>query len=97
MKPITDKAEVAIDFPDKTYMGSFGRGSGFELTADEEGVHLHLARRDGEKRRVAIHVHYYLLADILRALAEETPKHPADGAHRRALADAARKLAQALR
>jgi hypothetical protein len=26
LKPITDRAEVAIDFPDKAYMGSFGAG-----------------------------------------------------------------------
>jgi len=67
--PITDKAEVSIDFPDKFYMGSFGRGSRFDLTADKEGVHLHLERSEGEKRRVGFHIHYYLLADLLEAAA----------------------------
>jgi hypothetical protein len=67
--PITDKAEVSIDFPDKFYMGSFGRGSRFDLSADKEGVHLHLERSEGEKRRVGFHVHYYLLADLLEAAA----------------------------
>jgi hypothetical protein len=67
--PITDKAEVSIDFPDKFYMGSFGLGSGFDVTADKEGVHLHLERRDGEKRRVGLHVHYHLLAEMLEAAA----------------------------
>ena len=67
--PITDKAEVSIDFPDKFYMGSFGRGSRFDLTADREGVHLHLERTEGEKRRVGFHIHYYLLADLLEAAA----------------------------
>ena len=67
--PITDKAEVSIDFPDKFYMGSFGRGSRFDLTADAEGIHLHLERSQGEKRRVGFHVHYYLLADLLEAAA----------------------------
>jgi len=67
--PITDKAEVSIDFPDKFYMGSFGRGSRFDLSADKEGVHLHLERSAGEKRRVGLHVHYYLLADLLEAAA----------------------------
>jgi len=67
--PITDKAEVSIDFPDKFYMGSFGLGSRFDVTADKEGIHLHLERSDGEKRRVGLHVHYYLLAEILEALA----------------------------
>lgn len=62
---ITDKAEVSIDFPDKFYVGSFGRGSRFDVTADEEGIHLHLDRADGEKRHVGFHIHYALLAEIL--------------------------------
>lgn len=65
--PITDKAEVSIDFPDKFFVGSFGRGSRFDVTADADGVHLHLNRTDGEKRSVGFHIHYYLLADILEA------------------------------
>jgi len=72
--PITDKAEVSIDFPDKFYMGSFGRGSRFDLTADKEGVHLHLERSEGEKRRVGFHIHYYLLADLLEAAATAVAK-----------------------
>ena len=72
--PITDKAEVSIDFPDKFYMGSFGRGSHFDLTADKEGVHLHLERSEGEKRRVGFHIHYYLLADLLEAAATAVAK-----------------------
>ena len=67
--PITDKAEVSIDFPDKFFMGSFGRGSRYEVTADREGIHLHLDRTHGEKRHVGFHVHYYLLAELLEATA----------------------------
>ena len=29
-RPIVDRAEVAIDFPDKSYLGSFTRHSAFE-------------------------------------------------------------------
>jgi hypothetical protein len=72
--PITDKAEVSIDFPDKFYVGSFGRGSRFDVTADAEGVHIHLDRTGEEKRHVGFHVHYPLLADILRAMAEAVVK-----------------------
>jgi hypothetical protein len=72
--PITDKAEVSIDFPEKFYMGSFGRGSRFDLTADKEGVHLHLECSEGEKRRVGFHIHYYLLGDLLEALATAVAK-----------------------
>jgi hypothetical protein len=40
------------------------------VTADRDGVHLHLERTHGEKRRVGFHVHYYLLAELLTATAE---------------------------
>lgn len=96
LKPIADKAEVAIDFPDKTYMGSFGGGSGFDISADEDGIHLHLERRQGEKRRVSVHIHYHLLADIVRGLAETARSHPSDAEHRRAFAEAVDQLAAAL-
>ena len=36
--PIPDKAQVSIDFPHKFYMGSFGRESRYDVTADEHGV-----------------------------------------------------------
>ena len=43
-------SQVSIDFPHKFYMGSFGRESRFDVTADEDGVHIHLDRV-GEERR----------------------------------------------
>jgi hypothetical protein len=77
MKPITDKAEVSIDFPDKAYMGSFGHDSRFEVKAgtDEASIKLVNSRLE-EKRVIEFHVHYYLLADILAELAEGIAKHP---------------------
>lgn len=75
--PITDKAEVSIDFPDKFYVGSFGRGSRYDVTADAEGIHLHLDRQGGEKRHVGFHIHYVLLADILESMGDAVAK--ADG------------------
>ena len=72
--PITDKAEVSIDFPDKFFIGSFGRGSRYDVTADAEGVHIHLDRTGGEKRHVGFHLHYYLLADMLTAMADAVGK-----------------------
>jgi hypothetical protein len=35
LHPISDKAEVAVDFPDKAYIGSFGRHSQFDAYADD--------------------------------------------------------------
>lgn len=96
MKPITDKAEVAIDFPDKAYMGSFGRASAFEVKGDAEGVSLKLVRTGEEKRVVELHLHHYLLADVLGEIARVLPEQPLDEARRRALAEAVAALAAAL-
>ncbi len=90
--PITDKAEVSIDFPDKFYMGSFGKGSRYDITADAEGIHLHLDRTHGEKRHVGFHVHYYLLAEMLAASAEAVGDVKGlEPHHKERLKEAARK------
>jgi hypothetical protein len=97
LKPITDRAEVAIDFPDKAYMGSFGRSSAFEAGADADGVRIRLARTGEDKRVAEIHLHHYLfaavLADVAAALAA---RPPLDEAHRAPLREAARALLAAL-
>ncbi|MCX8102646.1 MAG: hypothetical protein RMK81_04305 [Geminicoccaceae bacterium] len=97
LKPITDRAEVAIDFPDKAYMGSFGRASAFEAAADAEGVVIRLARSGEEKRKAEIHLHYYLFAGVLADIAAALAARPAlDDAHRIPLLEAARALVAAL-
>lgn len=55
-QPIIDKAEVSVDFPDKTYFGTFGRHSSYDVAADEQGVHITFSRRRGEKRQVGCHI-----------------------------------------
>lgn len=95
-RPIIDEAEVSIDFPEKFYAGSFGRGSVFDATADAEGVHVHLERVGAERRRVGFHIHYFLLADLLDAVAEAIGGEGGIAAHHRAhLSEAAGKLAAA--
>jgi hypothetical protein len=97
MKPIADRAEVAIDLPDKLYMGSFTRHSSYEVEADAEQAGLRLTHATGERRTVEFHVHYYLLADILKDLAASlAARPPLDDAHRRPLRDAAQALHDAL-
>ena len=68
--PIPDKAAVSIDFPHKFYMGSFGRESRFDVTADKDGVHIHLDRPGEERRHVAFHLHYAALAGVLRQMGD---------------------------
>ncbi len=98
MHPIADKAEVAIDFPDKLYMGGFGRDSAFEAKADEDGVLIRLVRAGGEKRVVKIHIHYLLLADILDDLAISlAAREPIDVVHGQPLMEAGQRFAAALK
>lgn len=97
-KPIVDKAEVSIDFPDKFYHGSFGRSSQFDVTVDEQGVHLVLDRPGEERRHVAFHLHHHLFASILEALAEEFAGNTTVPAHHRLhLKEAMSQLNKALK
>ena len=96
-RPIADRAEIAIDFPDKSYLGSFTRHSAFEATADKDGVLLRLIRGGSEKRQADLHLHYHLFADALQEIAAAIEQgHPVDEAHRAPLLKAARRLAEAL-
>ena len=98
MKIISDKAEVALEFPDKAYMGTFGQTSHFEATADATGVALKLERKDDQKRVVDVHLHHGLFADILAELAGSiAAQPPIDAPHRAALLAAARQLVDALK
>ena len=97
MHPITDKAEVAIDFPDKAYMGGFGRDCSFDAHADADGMTIRLVRTSGEKREAEMHLHHFLFAGILADLANSLDGiEPIDETHRQPLLAAARKLAAAL-
>ncbi|MEK0084469.1 hypothetical protein [Benzoatithermus flavus] len=96
LKPITDRAEVALDFPDKAYMGSFGRASAFEVRTDAEGAMLRLVRTGEEKRIVELHLHWYLLADILTELGRVLSAQEIAAPHRAAIQEAAAALRTAL-
>jgi hypothetical protein len=99
-KPVPDKAEVAVEYPDKLYIGTFERTSRFDAHLDEHGISLSLHRGGGADTRksVRMHFHYALFAEILRDLAKTvTSLPPADFAHREALRDAAEALYLALK
>jgi len=97
MKPILDKAEVSIDLTDRYYSSSFERDAAFEVRTDEDEMVLKLVYR-GEGARVAgLHLHYFLLADILEETAKSVAANePIDAVHRTRLVDATRELLQAL-
>jgi len=98
-RPIPDKAEVALEYPDKLYIGTFERSGRFDAHLDETGISLTLDRTgDAETRKsVHMHFHYALFADILLDLASTVSKMPPDDAtHREALRAAAAALYRSL-
>jgi hypothetical protein len=98
-KPIPDKAEVALEYPDKLYIGTFERSSRFDAHLDNAGISLSLHRSGNadQRRSIRMHFHYELFAEILRDLAKTAAAVPPDDAeHRKALREGALALADAL-
>jgi hypothetical protein len=98
-KPIPDEAEVALEYPDKLYIGTFEHSSRFDAHLDETGISLSLYRTGAAEQRKSIrmHFHYGLFAEILRDLAKTVSVlPPADAQHRDALREAAKSLYLAL-
>ena len=90
-RPIPDKAEIALEYPNKFYIGTFERTARFDAHLDKAGVSLMLERTGdaSEKKAVRMHFHYALFAEILQELAQDRVRHagarcgPPRGAARR--------------
>ena len=98
-KPITDKAEVALEYPDKFYVGTFERSSRFEAHLDPTGFALMLERTGtGDKRKsIHMHINFGLFSNILLELASSVGRIPKDDVlHRDQLTDAVAALHSAL-
>ena len=65
-KPLPDKAEVALEYPDKLFMGTFERSSRFDAHLDKTGISLTLERSGDADTRKSVHMHlnYDLFAEI---------------------------------
>ena len=97
LHPIADKAEVSVDFPDKAYIGSFGRHSQFDAYANADDVAIKLVRPGEDRREAVMHLHYGLLADILVELAKSlASRGQLDEQHRSELSEAAKALSASL-
>ena len=97
LHPISDKAEVSVDFPDKAYIGSFGRHSQFDAYAEDDSIAVRLVRPGDDRREAVMHLHYGLLADILVELAKSLASRPElDEQHRTELKEAANQLCTSL-
>lgn len=98
MKPIEDRVEVSIDFPDKFYRGAFEGESRYDAQAEGDGLVMHFERSGDEKRAVAIHLHHNVLAGLLTAWAESLKgADPIDTGHATDLKAALRAVEKALR
>ena len=98
-KPITDKAEVALEYPDKLYVGTFESSSRFEAHLDAGGIALVLEKpgSDDVHKSIHMHIHFGLFADILRDLASTVARIPKqDVMHREQLTQAVAQLHAAL-
>jgi hypothetical protein len=98
-KPVADKAEIALEYPDKLYIGTFERSSRFEAHLDPTGIALTLERPGAADVRKSIHMHinFGLFADIVRELAATVRQIPRDDVmHRDQLTKAVAELQAAL-
>ena len=97
-KPILDKAEVALEYPEKFYSGTFERSSRFEACFDARGVSLVLERAGSPDERKSVHIHlnYGLVADVLTQLAQTTSEIPMDNPNREHLVRSVAELKRAL-
>jgi hypothetical protein len=98
-KPISDKAGVAVEYPDKLYIGTFAHTARFDAHLDQTGISLTLELPGPEEQRksVRMHFHYALFAEILRDLAKTVAAFPSDDIlHRDALGGSAKAFYVAL-
>lgn len=99
-KPIPDKAEVAVEYPDKFYIGTFERTARFDAQFDQNGIALILYGPGPADARKTVHMHFNcaLFAEILQQLANTAGSLQKDDiVHREELRDAAKSLYVALR
>ncbi|CAL80272.1 hypothetical protein BRADO6668 [Bradyrhizobium sp. ORS 278] len=99
-KPVPDKAEVALEYPDKFYVGTFERSSRFEAHLEPSGLALTLERPGAEdvRKSIHLHLHYGLLAAILKEIATGVAALPGDDSlHRDQLREAVTALHDSLR
>ena len=98
-KPVPGKAEIAVEYPDKLYIGTFSETARFDAHLDGRGISLSLHRPGSVDVRKSVHMHfdYGLFGEILRDLAKTVAALPADDAVRStALRDAAEAFYLAL-
>ncbi|MFZ2160467.1 MAG: hypothetical protein WAV72_30705 [Bradyrhizobium sp.] len=97
-RPVPGKAEIALEYPDKFYVGTFEHSSRFEAHLDPTGFVLERPGAEDVRKSIHMHISFGLLAGILGELAATVGKIPKDDIlHREQLTDAVAQLHQALK
>jgi hypothetical protein len=96
--PLSGKAEIVLDYPDKVLIGTFGQADQCHARFDANDVLLTLQRSDdsGACRFMGLKLEPQVLADILSELAASVSSTAAPKANRAVLREAADALARAL-
>jgi hypothetical protein len=95
---LNGKAEIVLDFPDKTLIGTFGQADQCHARFDANDVLLALQRSDdsGACRFMGLKLERQVLADFLSDLAGSVSGTAPAEANRQVLREAAEALARAL-
>jgi hypothetical protein len=99
-KPIPDKAEVAVEYPDKLYIGTFERTARFDAHFEKDAISLNLFAMGASDTRKTVHMHFHcaLFAEILRELAKTAASLQKDDiVHREDLREAAKSFYESLK
>ncbi|HUZ31522.1 MAG TPA: hypothetical protein VMV19_05350 [Xanthobacteraceae bacterium] len=99
-KPVPDKAEVAVEYPDKLYIGTFEHSARFDAHFEQNGISLSLYHSGSldTRKTVRMHFHCALFAEILRELAKTAASLQKDDiVHREELREAAESFYAALK
>ena len=96
-RPLSDKTEIVLDYPDKVLIGTFGQADQCHARFDANDVLLTLQRSDdsGACRFMGLKLEPQVLADILSELAASVSSTAAPKANRAVLREAADALARA--
>ena len=97
-RPVSGKAEIVLDYPDKILVGTFGRADKYHARFSANGVFLTLQRGGdtGECRSMCLKFAPILLAGILSELAASASDTAPAEANRAVLRESAEALARAL-
>lgn len=97
-RPMTGKAEIVLEYPDKFHIGTFGRTDRFDARFEANEVLLTVQCEDatGACRSMRLQLQPQVFVDLVSALAQSVCATAPSEVHREALCAAAETLHHAL-